>query len=48
MHWRGKLTEYVLKGNECTREGSWNLQSTYAMKGNEYTVEESWNLLSMY
>jgi len=31
MHWRGKLehTEYVLKGNECTREESWNLPSMY-------------------
>jgi len=50
MHWKGKLepTEYVLKGNECTREESWSLQSTYALKGNEYTGVGSWNLLSTY
>jgi len=31
MHWRGKLepTEYVPKGNVCTREESWNLPSIY-------------------
>jgi len=31
LHWRGELepTEYVLKGNECTREESWNLPSMY-------------------
>jgi len=49
MHWRGKLepTEYVLKGNECTREESWN-PTEYLLKGNECNGEESWNLPSMY